>query len=75
MHNPRGRKNFHYEGNYPYLGNYRDEDNYILAQGVGTGTFVPGGVAKLKQKPNGYNPTPNAVGAPSSYMVNQPQFY
>ena len=32
----------------PYYNNIRDDDNYILAQGAGTGTFNPGNVAKLK---------------------------
>lgn len=38
------------EGDFlnPYYNNIRDDDSYILAQGVGTGPFNPGTIPKLK---------------------------
>lgn len=46
----RGRRNVDQNGQFlnPYYNNVRDDDNFILAQGPGTGTFKSGQVAKLR---------------------------
>jgi len=38
-----------YTANTPYMSGNRTDDVYILAQGPGTGTLIPGNVAKIRQ--------------------------
>jgi hypothetical protein len=58
----RGRRNVDRNGQFlnPYYNNIRDDDNFILAQGPGTGTFKSGQIAKLRSinKYSQYKHTP-----------------